>query len=49
MKLRITPFLDSGVMFNARLYADLIRQSYSGGSAIPPAFSRDSCGRRTVL
>lgn len=38
MKLRITSSLDGGVMLNACLHADIIRQTHSAGSAILPGF-----------
>lgn len=37
MKLGITSSLDGGVMYDARLHADLTRRSHSKGSALPPA------------
>ncbi len=41
MKLGITLSLDGGVIFDASPYADVIRRSHSGGSAMAPAF--DPC------
>ena len=38
VKLGITSSLDGGVIFDARLHADKIRRSHSGGSAMPSAF-----------
>ena len=38
MKLGITALSDGGVILDARLHADLIRRSHSGGLAKPPAF-----------
>ena len=37
MKLGITSSSDGRVMFDARLHANVIRRSHSGGSAMPPA------------
>lgn len=49
VKLGITLSLDGGVIFDASLHGDVIRQFYSGGSATPPAFSRYSFGLRIIM
>ncbi len=38
MKLGITSSSDGGVIFDARLYVDVIKRSHSGGLAMPPVF-----------